>query len=75
MASRSARVGETIKVSTMGTLATIEVEKPCTGGAGTHYCATHRKWLANNMQANTHYERGTHVEVWDCFEHGPEAVR
>lgn len=39
---------------------------------GTWYCITHEEPFRNNLMKDHHIERGQHVMVWICLNHGPE---
>ena len=71
MAARNAKAGEKVRYFERD----VVVAEACDpNAAGHHYCATHGESFPNNLSVNSHAEeRGTHVLVWACFEHGPEA--
>jgi len=53
-------------------MAQVRIVPSCGGARGGHYCVTCGHGLRNNMEANAHDQ--THRIVWNCPEHGFEAV-
>ena len=71
MAEDYTRVGDSVTVHGR----TLRVGAQCPGEVGHWHCSTHDQTFANNMQANAHTddEHATHLMVWLCIQHGPEA--
>ncbi len=47
---------------------------PCESRHGGHwFCLTHGEGFRNQLQKDSHIQRGEHTLTWVCHEHGPEA--
>jgi hypothetical protein len=78
MTTRHIQPGETVRLSTgSGREFDATVGMPCSDTKPGHwYCASHPKAdVHNNLMMSSHVrERGEHVVVWICHEHGPESA-
>lgn len=77
MSTRPIKPGEAVRLSwNRPEQADYLAGLPCSDTApGRWYCATHPDAdVHNNLAMSLHCdELGSHVEVWVCVEHGPEA--